>query len=140
VKPPLHFRLHAWLCLALLLLAGAMPARGFVVCVEADGCVSLEIKLPDADCGTCAGHEDMASGTTTNSDCPCVDYIVPGLPDQRAVTNRSLDPQVGAWVAPVAVPFALHPTLAQTSERGPPPRVPRVAQSLAHIRSVILLV
>lgn len=146
VKLPLRSRFVAWLCLALLLLIGSTPAQGFVVCIEADGCVSVEVKASAADCGSCDGHdrdgpaEDAVSGPSTNPGCPCIDYVVPGFPDQRVVTNRSLELQVGPWIAPPADLHVVQPVPATTSERGPPPRAPRVSQTLAHIRSVILLV
>ena len=143
---PLHSRFVAWLCLALMFLTGLTPAQGFVVCIEADGCVSIEVKAADQNCGTCEGHEpnDLASETvsdpTTTPECPCVDYVVPGYPDERALTRCSFDLQVGPWVAPAAELHVVQPTPATESERGPPPRTPRVSQTLAHIRSVILLV
>lgn len=146
VNPSLRSRFVAWLCLALLLLSGSTPAQGFVVCIEADGCVSIEVKASAADCGSCDEHEldglpeEAVSGRGTDSECPCVDYVVPGFPDQRVVTSRSLDLQVGPWIALAAELHVVQPTPAPTSERGPPPRAPRVAQSLAHIRTVILLV
>ena len=42
--PFIRSRFVAWLCLALMSLAGLTPAQGFVLCIEADGCVSIEIK------------------------------------------------------------------------------------------------
>lgn len=146
MKTPLRSRFIAWLCLALLLLSGSTPAQGFVVCIEADGCVSIEIKASGADCGSCDGHErdglpaEAVSDPGSNPECPCIDYVVPGFPDERFVTNRSLDFQVGPWVAPAAELHVVQPTPAIANERGPPPRAPHVAQSLAHIRTVILLV
>lgn len=145
VKPPLHSRLIAWLCLALLLLTGSTPAQGLVVCIEADGCVSIEIKTTAADCTTCDGHqrngmpEEAASDPGLNSNCPCMDCVLPGFPDERVITNRSLDLQVGPWVPLVGELLVVRPILCIASQRGPPLWAPRVAQSLAHIRSVILL-
>lgn len=37
-------RTIAWLCLALALLTGLSPAQGFVLCIETDGCVTVELK------------------------------------------------------------------------------------------------
>lgn len=145
VMVPLHSRIVAWLCLALMLLTGVTPAQGFVVCVEADGCVSIEVKAAAAECGGCDGHEsnglpgESVSGSSSSTECPCIDYVVPGSPEKRVVTSSSLDLQVGPWVAPAAELHVVQPDPATTSERGPPPREPRVAQTLAHIRSVILL-
>lgn len=143
---PLRTRFVAWLCLALMLLTGLTPAQGFVVCIEADGCVSIEVKPANLNCGSCEGHEaeelvsETVSDPSPNSECPCIDYVVPGFPDEQVVASRSLDLHVGPWIAPAAELHVVQPTPAPTSERGPPPRVPRVAQSLAHIRTVILLV
>jgi len=139
-------RLTAWLCLALVLLTGLTPAQGFVVCIEEDGCVSIEVKAADASCGGCEGHEESdtpVQATATTSDgapCPCLDLAVPGSPEQQLAQSRSIEIQVGPWIAPppdVRVQHAL-PTVA--AGRGPPPCIPRVADSLAHIRSVVLLV
>lgn len=146
MKPSLRSRFVAWLGLALLLLSGTTPAQGFVLCIEADGCVSIEIKASAADCGGCDGHEpgglpeEAVSGPGAGSECPCIDYVVPGFPDQRVITNRSSDLQAGPWIAPAAELHVLQPIPAATSELGPPPRAPHVAQTLAHIRTVILLV
>lgn len=139
-------RFVAWLCLAVLLLTGVAPARGFVVCIEVDGCVSLEVKAQDADCGSCEEHEREAPAgeevaePNANSECPCIDYVVPGVPDQRVSSNRSLELPVGPMVAAPTSDFHVAPVPIATMERGPPPRVPRVAPALAHIRTVILLV
>lgn len=143
---PFHTRFVAWLCLALMLLTGLTPAQGFVVCIEEDGCVSIEIKAPISDCEGCVGHErdgapqESVSNSSTDSVCPCDDYVVPGVPDDQVVAKRSLEFQVGPWIAPAMELSVVQPTIAATSERGPPPRAPRVAQTLAHIRTVILLV
>ena len=129
-------RMRAWLCLALTLLGVLTPAHGFVVCVEADGCVNIEVASAAPDCGNCTEHE---SGASTSSECPCVDYVVPGVPDEPAIAQRAADLQIDAWFAPRADVHVFQPLVATTSVRGPPPKVPRVAQSLTHIRTVILL-
>lgn len=142
----LRSRFVAWLSLALVLLTGLTPVQGFVICVEADGCISIEVKNPSADCGSCEGHpseglpgESLAAGNTEPG-CPCVDYLVPGFSDEQVVANRSQDFQVGHLVEPAVELCVTRPVQEATSERGPPPREPHVAQSLEHIRSVILLV
>jgi hypothetical protein len=139
-------RFVAWFSLALLILTGLTPAQGVVVCIEADGCLSIEFKATDRDCGTCEGHEpgelagETLSGPATTSGCPCVDYVVPGTADERVVANHPPDLHAGPLVAPAAERFVVQATPAVGGERGPPPRGPRVAQKLAHLRSVILLV
>lgn len=144
--PFIRSRFVAWLCLALMSLAGLTPAQGFVLCIEADGCVSIEIKAESATCGSCEGHEpgtaseESVSGQSSAPECPCVDYVVPGFPDEQVVSPRTLDLQVGPWIVPPAGLHVVQPTPASSTERGPPPRSPRVAPTLAHIRTVILLV
>lgn len=138
-------RLVAWLCLALVLLSGLTPAQGFVVCVEADGCITIEIKAPGGDCLSCGDHEkagvvdESVSSRGSDPECPCVDYVVPGFPDEQAISTRSIDLQTGPWIASDCERHDDRPTPAPASERGPPPRVPRVAQSIEYIGTVILL-
>jgi hypothetical protein len=129
-----------------MLLAGLTPAQGFVVCIEADGCVSIEVKTAGEVCVTCEGHEPRAPATATVSDpttpaaCPCVDYVVSGHQCEQAVKSRSVDLRVGPRVAPAAELRVVPQTEAAVRERAPPPRPLRAAQTLAHIRSVILRV
>jgi hypothetical protein len=140
----LRNRCAALLCLALVTLVGLTPAQGFVVCIEADGCVSIEIKAAEPSCASCEGHEpwDLTedSDPTTVSECPCVDYVVPGFPEGNAFKKGSVEFLAGPWTAPTVEILVGQRTLPSRSERGPPPRTPRVARTLAHIRSVILLV
>lgn len=139
-------RLAAWLCLALLLLTGLVPSQGFVVCIEDDGCVSVELKAPEAGCDGCEGHDsdeaasEVASIDGAEAPCPCIDLAVPSSPAQLWTQSRIFGVELATFVAP---PLAFRvdsivPAIAAI--RGPPPVVPRVADSLAHIRSVILLV
>jgi len=146
VTLPLLPRLTAWLCLALVLLTGLTPAQGFVVCIEEDGCVSIEVKAADADCGGCEGHDEsetpvQANATTTeDASCPCLDLAVPGSPEQQLALSRSIEFHVGPWIAPPPEIRVQHATPTVTAGRGPPPCIPRVADSWAHIRTVVLLV
>lgn len=142
----LPHRLTAWLCLALVLLTGLTPVQGFVVCIEGDGCVSLEAKAADASCGGCAGHDaseaPLQASTTAGEGaaCPCIDIGVPGSPDQELARLRSIKIHVGPWIAPSPEIRVQHATPTVTAGRGPPPCIPRVADSWAHIRTVVLLV
>jgi hypothetical protein len=139
-------RLTAWLCLALVLLTGLTPAQGFVVCIEEDGCVSIEVKATDASCGGCEGHEEsdtpvQAAGTTGDgAPCPCLDLAVPASPEQQLAQSRSADVSVGPWIAPLPEVRVQQATPTATAGRGPPPCIPRVADSWSHIRTVVLLV
>jgi hypothetical protein len=142
----LPHRLTAWLCLALVLLTGLAPTQGFVVCIESDGCVSIEFKAADAGCDGCEGHEESgnpvqaAATSSEDAPCPCIDFAVPGSSERRLAQSSSVEVQVGHWIAPPLedrVPCAT-PTL--TVGHAPIPCIPRVAESLAHIRTVVLLV
>ena len=142
----LSHRLTAWLCLALVLLTGLTPVQGFVVCIEEDGCVSIEIKAADASCGGCEGHEggespvQAAATRSEGTACPCIDLAVPGSPEQQLVQSRSIEVLVGPWIAPPPEIRVQHATPMVTAGRGPPPCIPRVADSWAHIRTVVLRV
>lgn len=142
----LSHRLTAWLCLALVLLTGLTPAQGFVVCIEDDGCVSIEVKATDTSCGGCEGHEEndspvqVAATSSEGAPCPCIDLAVPDSPEQQLAQSRSAEVHVGPWIAPPPEIRVQHAMPTVTAGRGPPPCVPRVADSWAHIRTVVLLV
>lgn len=136
----------AWLCLALILLTGLTPAQGFVLCIEADGCVSVELKASDAICGGCEGHDEGEPAVQTGAPsgegdpCECVDLAVPKAADQQAKPSRPAEIHVGAWIAPAPEVRVQQVFLAALAGRGPPTHVPRVADALTHHRSVVLLV
>lgn len=143
---PLPSRLIAWLCLVLTLLTGLTPAQGLVLCVEDDGCISIEVKASAAECGGCDGHErdgspaESVSDASSTPECPCVDYVVPGFPDEQFVTSRLVDLHIGPCIPSAVELRIVQPVAASADDRGPPPRVPREVQTLAHIRTVILRV
>lgn len=142
----LPLRLTAWLSLALVFLTGLIPGQGVVVCIEDDGCVSIEMKAVDASCDGCEGHEEsgpLAQGAPASSEdvpCPCIDLAIPGSPEQQLAKASSVDVHVGPWVAPPPEIPVQHATPTATAGRGPPPCIPRVAGSWEHIRTVVLLV
>lgn len=142
----LRTRLVAWLCLALTLLTGLTPAQGFVVCIEEDGCVSIEFKVADASCGDCEGHEESnspvqaAAASSDDAPCPCIDLEVLSSPERQLSQSRSVELHVGPWIAPRPEIRVQHATSAVTAGRVPPPGLPRVADSWEHIRTVVLLV
>lgn len=139
-------RFTAWLCLALALFAGVSPAQGFVLCIEQDGCVSIEVKATDADCGGCDAHvEDEAPSQPDacpdeEPACPCIDLAVPGSPGELVTQIRTVEVQVGHWTAPSPTQWAQHIALDATPSRGPPCYLPRVCETLAQIRTVVLLI
>jgi hypothetical protein len=137
-------RIATWLCLALTLFTGVVPARGMVLCLEADGCVSIEIKAGGRDCGGCDEHLDEQDATASepiddhDGTCPCVDFDVPGasaVPPLRGKTNAlHVD---GFALAPAA---AAVPVRAPRFERGVCASLrPRPPDTLRLIRSVVLL-
>lgn len=137
-------RLTAWLCLALLVLTGVTPAQGLLVCVEGDGCVKIELQTAAGNCGDCCAQElERESGrgcdvTSESTPCPCIDVELPGSRDAQNAPARGAGLELGArFVVP------LESAIERTA---PAPRiasprihvVPRVAHSLAHIRTVVL--
>jgi hypothetical protein len=131
-------RLSAWLCLMLSLLIGSAPAQGFVLCLEPDGCVSLEIATASESCGACAEHAQEA-----DAGCPCVDLPVTGPESARPVQPKPAeltDLQLAVWVA--TLPEVLSSLRAEVALefRAVPRGPPRPPGSLALIRSVVLLV
>lgn len=136
----------AWLCLALIFLTGLTPAQGFVVCIEADGCVSVELKATQGSCGDCESHDEGEPAVRTapsagDADlCECVDVPVPGAVDEQVKPSRTAEIHVGLWIALAPGVGVQQALLAAFSGRGPPAEIPRIADSLAHLRSVVLLV
>jgi len=130
-------------------LAGLTPAQGLVICLEEDGRASIEFKETSRPCDGCP--EDAAAGAELReaSDsqapqaagaCPCVDIEVPGPSDAQALSSRSADTGLETCIAARLEICVLTPSALAAPVRGPPWRTPRVADSLACIRSVILLV
>lgn len=139
-------RLIAWLCLALVVLTGLAPVQGFVVCIEADGCVSIEVEAADGNCRGCERSGEVDStvqAAATQSDeasCPCIDVPVPGSPDQQLTQSRSIELHDGSWIVPPPEIRVRHAVARDKSGRGPPPCIPRIADFCKYIRTVVLLV
>lgn len=132
-----------WLCLALVLFTGVVPAQGFVLCVESDGCVRIEIKLDERDCRGCDEHLDEPAAPQAPSDahedmCSCTDFDVPGtcaLHRLRANANEFC-----AALFTIAPPPALVPVQAFHLDRAPCPIFrPRPPDALRLHRSVVIL-
>jgi len=133
-------RLTAWLCLVLACFCGLTPAQGFVLCIEADGCVRVELKAADMGCAGCEGHEP-ATGIeegTGGELCPCVDLAVPGEPESTQLRQRTslASQELGLALASVSSAFASAPC-ARPAPAAPrvPPRPPAL---WAQLRSVTL--
>jgi hypothetical protein len=156
--PPIR-RVAAWLCLVASLWMALVPARSLVLCVEADGCVNLEVGVAGR-CGGCAdrcsahaapkaeprGEDesawavagDDADAKSAADDCPCVDIALPGANDDRLRPRSPLPHLPAATVAPVAeVILSPLPATAPRPRLAPLPRPPSL---LAQRASVVLLV
>jgi hypothetical protein len=160
-SPPIR-RLAAWLCLLASLWMALTPARSLVLCVEADGCVSLEVVVAgrcEGCADRCAAHAPVpaaepccegdlaraidggdadAAVTSAADDCPCVDIALPGANNDR-LRPRSLQPHVPpAAVAPIADVILLSPPVTGPRLRLTP--LPRPPSMLAQRAAVVLLV
>lgn len=143
---PLLQRISAWLCLALTLITGAVPAQGFVLCLEPDGCVSVERSTASEQCNECEAHAGEVTPATTSAepgdreDCTCVDLPFSSLSQDLRIRPKPVEFQVGAWIGvpPIVLsrPFVTMPV----ATRAPPAEVPRPSAALVLIRSVVLLV
>jgi len=144
---PFFTRCAAWLRLALVLLTGLTPARGFVLCIEADGCVRVELRSSADDCGGCDGHAeaakpaDAAAFESESEACPCVDVAVLGVSNgQFARQGDAGNLGASVWNSP---PKLQGVVWREPAHREHPPAAaapPRSADSLQHLRSVILRV
>lgn len=147
VSPPFFQRITAWLCLALVFLTGLTPAQGLVLCLEPDGCISVEIATVANTCNGCDGHEEgtrpsaPSAEVATEAGCPCVDLTLSGSVQEQRIQPKSIKLQIGSWIA---LPPPLLPTVLTASGSLVVPtlaaQIPRPADSLALIRSVVLLV
>lgn len=140
--------LATWVFLVAYVVLGVLPARGVVVCFEADGSASIE--LASTECTTCpeleaAPQSPSASGAEHERDlesCPCVDvpfalagadlHSKPKLqaPSDAGSVALASAPLAGAFVALARPPSA-------SLVRARPPRPP---PSLASVRTIVLRV
>lgn len=144
--PPFLHRLTAWLCLAVALFSGLAPARGLVVCLEPDGCMSIEVTADGKHCGGCEAHQSPSNGgarsvsAASSTGCPCIDLAVSVATENQKVLSKSVDFPVAKWVAlrplQIGKPWGA-PSIPLCSRLFNPPRPP---DSLLLIRSVVLLV
>jgi hypothetical protein len=74
----LAFRPLVWLSLVAYVLTTAIWAPGLVLCLEADGHVSIE--LAAEDCLSCCPEEGAEEpGEQSWSSCPCLDLVLSGV-------------------------------------------------------------
>ncbi len=123
-----------WLVLVLSLLAGIAPARGVVVCFEADGTAVLELGSEAARCGGCPGTQGQVGGPR---DCPCID--LPLSPGSGLQAKRDLPGSSSPPLASIP-PSAWAVALAGAACSAPLARSPRPAPGLALLRTVVLRV
>ncbi|MFN0242197.1 MAG: hypothetical protein ACKVWV_04830 [Planctomycetota bacterium] len=142
MPPSLISRMTTWLCLVVTLLMGVTPARGLVICIEADGTIALEAAADDCEgCPEPATRERSDSSTLLaagDACCECVDIPVStSVEEQRTVTKRA-DVRFEAWCPPPSIVVAAStvsgPCVRQSSRVNPP----RGSHALRLIRSVVL--
>ena len=139
-------RMTAWLCLAATFLTGLTPAQGLVLCVQPNGRVSVDLVSPAEHCQCCDDHEQVTTAEALPSRglgdvcCECLDLPVSGTLQDRVNQSRPIAPQLGPWIAPkpgtVLVSLVLIAPVSRAARDG----VPRAPDSLALIRSVVLLI
>lgn len=139
-------RLTACLCLAVALLTGITPAQGLVLCLEPDGCVSVEIAAADQGCESCEDHEEpsapaeVATPTTDEAHCPCLDLPLFGSSQERRVRPEQAEAQLGPWIAAASLQLAWTLPVVPLLVGAPRTDAAHPPGSLARIRSVVLLV
>lgn len=134
-------RLTAWLLLASILFVGITPAQGLVVCIEADGCVSLEIKAPDVGCSGCIGHADeVPASSDEDAACPCTDLAVPGSRATALARARGIELDLPLALAPAEYTLLAHTRAAESCAPEPSRAPPREPPLLEHIQSIVILI
>jgi hypothetical protein len=148
VSLPTFHRITAWLCLWVALAAGVVPAQGFLLCVEQDGCVSLELGATADHCADCAPHacggagEKRSAAEIADARCQCVDLAIPGSTKIQPLRLKS---SIAPWLDWLALlPTALAPpmprALASRWIRATPIEAPRPPDTLRLMRGVVILV
>ncbi|MBK7645353.1 MAG: hypothetical protein IPJ19_20335 [Planctomycetes bacterium] len=138
-------RMTAWLCLAVAFLTGLAPAQGCVLCVQSDGRVGVDFATPAEHCQCCEDHEHIAAPEARSehalcdSCCECLDLPVSGTLQDRLCKPRPITPQLGPWIPPSAVPLREALELRETNACVARVEAPRPPDSLALIRTVVLL-
>jgi hypothetical protein len=136
----------ARLCLVAAVLVGALPGKGMVLCVEADGCVSIEIAVGPSDCGGCAPDcaEEATESDPGPSDriggCPCKD--VPIGSESEAIKVKPKLAGLDVHLAATACEFSTAYLERAGSIRASAllPARPRPPPALTLLEGVVLLV
>lgn len=148
--PPGLSKLATWLFVVAYLVLGVVPARGVVVCFEADGSASLE--LASAACTECpelegppaldVEHDGDDEHEGDRSSCPCIDVPLSlagadlhSKPRLCGSSDVSAGPIGAAPLARALVALA-PPVLVALVAEGPP----RPPSRLAELRTVVLRV
>ncbi len=82
-------KIAGWVALAAYLLVGVVPFSGLVLCLEPDGCLSLEAAVEGSGCGPCPsecsleGRNGLTSQEVLKSS-PCTDIPLLATPTQIA--------------------------------------------------------
>jgi hypothetical protein len=131
--------LMARLVVALYLLAGLLPAGGFVLCIDGRAALALEASTAAGSCSDCSDSSPCSTGADPRAGggCDCIDIAVARPADHertvRVVSARIAPPVLdGTALAPL-VP----PSFAVLAPRNEEPRPPGV---LGALRTVVLLV
>jgi hypothetical protein len=141
VGRPLH-KLATWLCLVATLLLGISPRQAWVLCLEPDGRVSFELASDASRCDGCpegsSESREPVVPVSEPADCPCIDIPLVLASDQDQVELKRVElPFALSATLPVSFVHTIEPAPASVGARSD---VPRPAQSLTLIRSVVLLV
>src|SRR6202008_416346 len=104
-------RLTAFVCFAVVFVTGLTPSNGFVICLEPDGCVSIEVETSARECGGCEGHEEAGteSQVLPGNACPCLDLPIPGSSEDRRLERKSIDLRLATLAAPASAIAELDP-------------------------------
>ena len=82
-------KIAGWVALAAYLLVGFVPFSGLVLCLEPDGCLSLETAVAGSGCGPCPSGCSLERGNGPTSrevlkSSPCTDIPLLAAPTQIA--------------------------------------------------------
>ena len=121
---------------------GISPGQAFVLCLEPDGAMTVELASDANRCGGCPegtnGSREVTVPAVDPSDCPCIDIPLFLGGEQNKLKLTQIDLPVSPLGAlPPATVLTREPVVVTYLSR---PDTPRPAQSLALIRSVVLLV
>jgi hypothetical protein len=137
-------RIAACLCLVLAIASGLVPTQAFVLCIEPDGRVSLEAVDPAGTCGGCLPGTDSGAAATSavpglEVACPCVDLTLAVASQDTRLLAKRVELPDNAWTPLPALSIRHRPWHHARSDESSA-RTPRASDSLARIRTVVLLV